>query len=128
MEVALSGGNIAQVHYCRHSAAEECGCRKPKLGLLRRAYLEHRFAPERTFFVSDSPGDCRAADDAGCRTILIERMSFLEERRAHEESPMVACNLYEAAEFIVAADHGLPREAAMAMQQKLQQGLQQGQI
>jgi histidinol phosphatase-like enzyme len=128
LEVALSGGNIAQVYYCRHSAAEECGCRKPKLGLLRRAYLEHRFAPERTFFVSDSPGDCRAADDAGCRTILIERMSFLEERRAHEESPMVACNLYEAAEFIVAADHGLPREAAMAMQQKLQQGLQQGQI
>jgi D-glycero-D-manno-heptose 1,7-bisphosphate phosphatase len=128
LEVALSGGNIAQVYYCRHSAEDECGCRKPKPGLLRRAYLEHRFTPERTFFVGDSPGDCRAADDAGCRTILIRRMSFLEERRAHEESPMVACNLYEAVEFIVAADHAVPREVAMAMQQKLQRGLQQGQI
>lgn len=128
LEVALSGGNIAQVYYCRHSAQDECGCRKPKPGLLRRAYLEHRFAPERTFFVGDSPGDCRAAEDAGCRTILIQRMSFLEERRAHEESPIVACNLYEAVEFILAADRALPREAAMAMQQKLQQGLQQSQI
>ena len=65
------------------------------------------------------------ADDAGCRTILIRRMSFLEERRAHEESPMVACNLYEAVEFIVAAHDAVPRDAAMAMQQNLQQERQQ---
>ena len=67
-----------------------------------------------------------AADDAGCRTILIRRKSFLDERRAHEESPMVACNLCEAVELIVAAQDAQPREAAMAMRQRLQQGLQQG--
>jgi D-glycero-D-manno-heptose 1,7-bisphosphate phosphatase len=117
LEVALSGGNIAQVYYCRHSPQDECGCRKPKPGLLRRAYLDHHFAPERTFFVGDSPGDCKAMDDAGCRTILIRRTSFLEVRCAHEESPLVACNLYEAAELIVAAQHAEPREAEMLIQQ-----------
>jgi D-glycero-D-manno-heptose 1,7-bisphosphate phosphatase len=92
LEVALSGGNIAQVYYCRHSAQDECGCRMPKPWLLRRAYLERRFAPERTFFVGDSPGDCRAAEEAGCRALLIRRTSFLEVRCVHEESPMVAQN------------------------------------
>jgi len=30
VEVALSGGNIAQVYYCRHSPQDRCGCRKPR--------------------------------------------------------------------------------------------------
>lgn len=33
LEVALSGGHIAQVYYCRHSPQDECGCRKPRPGL-----------------------------------------------------------------------------------------------
>ena len=119
LEVALSGGNVAQVYYCRHRPQDECGCRMPRAGLLRRAYLEHRFAPETTYFVGDFPGDSRAADDAGCPMILIRRTSFLEVRCVHEESPAVACNLYEAAEMILAAQYARPRMSAMAMQRGL---------
>jgi D-glycero-D-manno-heptose 1,7-bisphosphate phosphatase len=105
LEVALSEGNIARVYYCRHRAADECKCRKP----LRRARAEHRFAPEATPLVGDCPGDLRAADDLGCSMILIRRTAFLEIRCAHEESPIVACNLYEAAELILASRHTQPR-------------------
>jgi D-glycero-D-manno-heptose 1,7-bisphosphate phosphatase len=115
LKVALSGGTIPRVYYCRHRAADECNCRKPRPGLLRRARAEHRFAPEATFFVGDCPGDLRAADDLGCSMILIRWTAFLEIRCAHEESPIVACNLYETAELIVAAQYTQPREAAMAM-------------
>lgn len=119
LEVALSGGNVAQVYYCRHSSQDECGCRKPRAGLLHRAYLEHRFAPETTYFVGDCPGDRRAADEAGCPMILIRRTSFLEARSAQKESRMVACNLYEAAEMILAAQYVGPRVPAMAMRPAL---------
>jgi D-glycero-D-manno-heptose 1,7-bisphosphate phosphatase len=115
LKVALSGGTIPRVYYCRHRAADECNCRKPRPGLLRRARAEHRFAPEATFFVGDCPGDLRAADDLGCSMILIRWTAFLEIRCAHEESPIVACNLYETAELILAAQYTQPREAAMAM-------------
>jgi hypothetical protein len=47
--------------------------------------------------------------------ILIRWTAFLEIRCAHEESPIVACNLYETAELILAAQYTQPREAAMAM-------------
>jgi D-glycero-D-manno-heptose 1,7-bisphosphate phosphatase len=116
LEVALSGGNIAQVYYCRHSPQDESGCRKPWPGLFRRAHLEHRFAPETTYFVGDCVEDWRAADDAGCPMILIRRTSFLEVRCVHEESPIVACNLYEAAELILAAQFTRPQVSTMAMQ------------
>ena len=116
LEVALSGGNIAQVYYCRHSAEDQCGCRKPRPGLFRRAQVEHGFTPETTFLVGDSPGEVRAAEDAGYPAILIRRESFLEPRCPNEGLPAVACNLYEAAEFILAAQHEQWREAAMVTQ------------
>jgi hypothetical protein len=59
--------------------------------------------------------DLRAADGLGCPMILIRRTPFLEIRCAHEESPLIACILYEAAELILASRHTRSNEAAMAM-------------
>jgi D-glycero-D-manno-heptose 1,7-bisphosphate phosphatase len=114
LEVALSGGNIAQVYYCRHDPEDECLCRKPRTGLFRLAQMEHRFVPETTFFVGDSAGDIRAADDAGCRMILIRRTSFLEASNERGELTPIACNLYEAAELILAARQTETDGAALA--------------
>ena len=115
LEVALSGGNIAQVYYCRHSAENQCNCRNPRTGLIRRAQVEHRFAPETTFLVGDCPGDLRAAEEFGCPAILIRRESFLEVRCPQEGLPTLACNLYEAAELILEARHTPRHEAEAAM-------------
>jgi D-glycero-D-manno-heptose 1,7-bisphosphate phosphatase len=113
LEVALSGGNIGQVYYCGHSAEDRCGCRKPRPGLIVRAQMEHGFLPEETFLVGDSPADLAAADAAGCASILIRRGAFLETHSIHEESPLVACNLYQAAELILAAQDMCQRERAL---------------
>ncbi len=101
LEVALSRGNIAQVYHCLHTFDDLCNCHKPRPGLIVRAQIEHRFAPEETFLVDDSPTALRAADEAGCPAILIRRQAFLEPPSA--DLPLVACNLYEAAELILAA-------------------------
>jgi D-glycero-D-manno-heptose 1,7-bisphosphate phosphatase len=102
LEVALSGGHIEQVYYCRHASAELCNCRKPRPGLLVRAQIEHRFAPQDTFLVDDSPVALAAAAAIGCPSILIRREAFLEKRSAGDEPPILACNLHEAAERILA--------------------------
>ncbi len=116
LEVALSGGNITQVYYCRHSAEDLCNCHKPRPGLIVRAQVEHRFVAEETFLVDGSPGALQAADAAGCPAILIRRESFLEDRRAREELPIVASNLYEAAELILAARDVYQPERALLRQ------------
>jgi D-glycero-D-manno-heptose 1,7-bisphosphate phosphatase len=93
-----------------------CNGRKAWPGLILRARIEHRFAPEETFLVEDSPNNLRAADAAGCWSILIRREAFLEERGAREEPPIVACNLYEAAGLTLAARDMHQREAALLPQ------------
>lgn len=102
LETALSGGDIAQVYYCCHTAEERCSCRKPQPGLIARARLEYEFDPEETFFVGDSPSDLRAAAAAGCPSIEIRRGAFLDPYWPGEDRALVASGLYEAAEMVLA--------------------------
>ncbi len=110
LETALSGGDIAQVYYCCHTAEERCGCRKPQPGLIARAQLEYEFNPEETFFVGDSPSDLRAAATAGCPSIEIRRGAFLDPYRPGEARALVASSLYEAAEMVLKkTEHHAPK-------------------
>lgn len=120
LEVALSGGHIGEVYYCRHRTEDRCHCRKPQPGLLARARIEHRFQPEETYFIGDSPEDMAAAEAAGCPGILIQRDAFLESTRRNDDMTMVASNLYDAAEMIIAMqsmrgmEHALVRRSGSA--------------
>jgi D-glycero-D-manno-heptose 1,7-bisphosphate phosphatase len=65
------GVRISKIYYCPHTAAEECSCRKPMDGLVRRALRDFEIDPGRTFVVGDLPSDAAAGRSAGCRTVLV---------------------------------------------------------
>lgn len=101
LEVALSGGHISQTYYCRHPKADVCNCYKPDIGLISRAKGDHGFRPEETYFVSENESDLALAAAASCPGVRIQRDAFL---CPPAEGPfLVASNLYDAAEQIVAA-------------------------
>jgi D-glycero-D-manno-heptose 1,7-bisphosphate phosphatase len=103
LEVALSGGHIAHVYYCRHRIEDACDCYCPNTGLIARAKTEYGFLLEESYFVSEGELDLHAASDAGCPCIRIQRDAFLQEWGSKEEPYKVASNLYEAAEQILAS-------------------------
>jgi D-glycero-D-manno-heptose 1,7-bisphosphate phosphatase len=103
LEVALSGGHIAQVYYCRHRIEDGCNCYDPSVGMLAKAKAEHRLMLEDTYFVSEEAMSLRVAAEAGCPCIKIQRDAFLQPHRSIEEPYGVASNLYEAAEQILAS-------------------------
>lgn len=113
LEVALSGGHIAQVYYCRHRAEDHCNCRKPQPGMLLRARSEHGFIPEETYFIGDSQDVLAGARAAGSPLLLIRREAFLENLLPAGDAPPVASNLHEAIEMIMAIQRSEVPQMAM---------------
>jgi D-glycero-D-manno-heptose 1,7-bisphosphate phosphatase len=115
LETALSGGDIAQVYYCCHTAEECCDCRKAQPGLIARAQLEYEFTPEETFFVGDTPSALGAAAAAGCPSIEIRRGAFLDSASHGETMTLVASSLFEAAEMILEKVDQHARKAVLVL-------------
>jgi D-glycero-D-manno-heptose 1,7-bisphosphate phosphatase len=103
LEVALSGGHIAQVYYCRHRDEDRCNCYKPTVGLIARARADFGFRVEETHFIGEQEFVLQAAAAAACPCIRIQRDAFLHTPARCEESHRVVSNLYEAAEYVLAA-------------------------
>jgi D-sedoheptulose 7-phosphate isomerase len=77
-QLAAHGTAVDAVYLCLHhpggvlaELATDCGCRKPRPGLLLRAAADHGVAPDRSFMVGDGITDVAAGKAAGVRTVLL---------------------------------------------------------
>ncbi|MBF0511896.1 MAG: HAD-IIIA family hydrolase [Candidatus Omnitrophica bacterium] len=76
------GGKIRKSFYCTHRSDAGCTCRKPGIGLLKKALkslnktITHA---QKAFFVGDTEGDIKTGHNAGCKTIFA--LSGREDRR-----------------------------------------------
>lgn len=78
-EAQRGGAAIARSHVCFHRAEDDCGCRKPRPGLLLEA-LSHR-GPElrsRSWMVGDRATDVLAGREVGVKTALVADADGIE--------------------------------------------------
>ncbi len=75
IDIAKANGKIEKVYYCIHQDSDNCGCRKPKIGNIKKAlsYLKKngKINKSRIFFVGDSIRDVKTGKKAGLKTILV---------------------------------------------------------
>jgi histidinol-phosphate phosphatase family protein len=69
--LAESGVILSASCYCPHAPDEGCECRKPRPGLLLRAFRDLGLDASRSFMIGDKASDVEAGERAGCRTILL---------------------------------------------------------
>ncbi len=104
-EVKKSGGKIKKVYYCPHQDEDNCSCRKPKVGLFRKAEKDlGGFNFEKTFFVGDSEVDILAGKNIGTKTILVlsGKTKSREETKGWQKQPdYIATDLFSASEIIL---------------------------
>lgn len=104
-EVAKAGGAIEKVYYCPHAKDENCGCRKPRPGMLLRARNELGIDLDDAIFVGDSMTDVRAALAAGTHAMLVLTGLGVEQLRSHghevEGAFHISMNLNHAVESIL---------------------------
>lgn len=70
-EIERCGGKIEKVYYCTHRKQDNCVCRKPKIGLLKKASREFRFKLKGAYFIGDTIRDIITAKRSGCQSVLV---------------------------------------------------------
>jgi D-glycero-D-manno-heptose 1,7-bisphosphate phosphatase len=90
---------IDDIRVCYHTDRDDCGCRKPKPGMLLEAARDWNVDLVASVMVGDRWRDIDAGRAAGCRTILIE--NNYDEPRANGFDAAVP-SLLEASRLIVA--------------------------
>lgn len=66
------GGRIDRIYYCPHHPDEECGCRKPKSGMIRAILADYQVTGQSCIVVGDSLRDLQAGAAVGCQLALVK--------------------------------------------------------
>lgn len=70
-EIENSGGRISKVYYCPHQDKDNCVCRKPLTGMLKRCEKELGVKITEGYLIGDKETDVRTGRDFGLKTILV---------------------------------------------------------
>lgn len=100
------------VYICSHHPDDRCSCRKPSIGMLSEAAKAHHLDLSRCVVIGDRWTDMLAAEQAGCRKILVKTGAGLEAYRKYENQEyfgkwaevhldFVASNFNKAVEWIL---------------------------
>lgn len=69
--VAQAGGHLDAVFFCPHAPTADCGCRKPRPGMLIEIARRFAVEPAAMIMVGDSLRDLQAAEAVGCQPVLV---------------------------------------------------------
>ncbi len=102
-EIRKNGGKIEDVFYCIHKDEDNCGCRKPKPGMLEAAAEKYGIDPKETYFIGDDKKDILAGKKIGCKTVLVlSGKSSKEDVKDWREKPdYVFKDLLESVRWII---------------------------
>jgi D-glycero-D-manno-heptose 1,7-bisphosphate phosphatase len=89
---------LDDIFVCFHDDSDDCGCRKPRPGLLNEAAEKYDIDLRSSYLIGDRWRDVEAGAAAGCATILID-YGYLERGSTQSPSARVL-SLREAAEWI----------------------------
>jgi histidinol-phosphate phosphatase family protein len=102
-EVKAQGGRIKSINYCTHRPDENCDCRKPKTGMIKKVTKGLNIDFKNTYFIGDSMLDVGAGKNMGSKTILVlTGKENPEDIKNWEYKPdLIKKDLQEAVEWIL---------------------------
>jgi len=117
LAIEARGGKIDAIFFCPHTPDDDCGCRKPKPGLILRAAKTLNLDPRRAVMIGDSAKDIQCARNAGCNTAVLVRtgngrQAETELKKRLMPPDHIADDLNAAVRWILGcAGHRTPRSA-----------------
>ncbi len=106
--LAKKGAKIDAIYYCPHHPSEAkikkyrifCRCRKPNVGLIKKAAKEFKIDLRKSFMVGDMTSDILMGKRAGLKTILVKTGFAGKDGKYNIKPDFLANNLSEAVRII----------------------------
>lgn len=67
-----NSGHVDAFYYCPHRSDENCTCRKPKSGLIKKAIDDFGINIENSWVIGDSEIDMEAGKSINCKTLKVD--------------------------------------------------------
>ena len=101
-ELAKSGAKLDAIYFCPHNSADNCDCRKPKTGLIKRALEDFEIDLQNSWMIGDKAVDIAAGFNAGTKTALVlTGYGQTEIEKLVNEPDLVTDDLLKAANFVI---------------------------
>lgn len=105
--LAKKGAKIDAVYYCPHHPEanlkkyrKKCSCRKPNIGLVKKAIKDFSISIKKSFFIGDQTRDILTGKNAGLKTILIKTGYGGRDGKFNVKADFEAKNLIKAIEIV----------------------------
>jgi len=99
--LSVEGASVDGIFYCPHTPEEECGCRKPRIGLVEKAVASFGFHPSQSFVIGDKPCDIEMGRRINAKTFLVRTGYGVKVEAERSTNPDCVVNdLIEAASII----------------------------
>lgn len=94
---------IDKIYICPHLPSARCGCRKPEIGLVKKAQRDFNIDLKKSFMIGDKRADVYLGNNFGGKSILV--LTGKGKKEVKHIRPFVlshvARNLYDAARWII---------------------------
>lgn len=111
-QLKKEGAHLDAIYYCPHHPTEgtapylqECDCRKPATGLLRRAAADLNLNLPSSYMIGDHFSDVECGQREGAKTVLLltgHGQETLAKRETWPQPPSyIARDLYEAVQWVM---------------------------
>lgn len=100
--LAAHGVHLDGIYVCPHMPVDDCGCRKPRAGLVATAAAELGFDPTDSFIVGDKPCDIELGRRVGARTFLVRTGYGTQHESGNTARPDYVVNDVLGAAHIIA--------------------------
>jgi len=103
-ELSEKGAKIDEIYYCPHHPDENCNCRKPKPGLIKKAIADLDIEAEKSFIIGDRMLDVEAGHKTKCKTVLVpenKEKVDIEMKESNIEPDIVCKDFYSGVKWII---------------------------
>lgn len=95
-----NNAKIDGFYFCPHTPKDNCGCRKPKPGMIKRAQKDFDIDLKKSYVIGDSLKDIQLGQSNEMPAILI-MTGYGEKTKKLIKPDFIAKNLFEAANWIL---------------------------